>query len=328
MPWLAEFVSDLTLPVELASLSGGHSNLTYQLTDGNGKCYVLRRPPLAIGESTAHDVVREWRIILRLHQTAVPVPRPVALCTDPTVIGAPFFLMEFVPGKTIRDSQTASTLSTAARHQLADALIAVLALVHAQDVDAVGLSDLVRPGGLVARQIRRWRKQLDAYPVLTSPLIRDVQHVLERVAPTEQRTTIVHGDYKLSNVRVDEHGNVLAVLDWELTAIGDPLVDLGWLLASWGEQDDTRPWIVAPPTSAGGFPDPDTLVSHYAARSTVDLENIGFYVAFAHWRWACINEGLLARSAAGAIGKEIVHPDAVKEQIRWQLEAAWNLLAS
>jgi aminoglycoside phosphotransferase (APT) family kinase protein len=324
---VATVAPELVAPFSAELISGGRSNLTYGLLDGGGRRYVLRRPPLGELAASAHDVAREWGIVSALSSTDVPVPRPVALCEDPALIGAPFFVMEFVAGETLEDPASAGRLTEAACADAASSLIAILARLHRHDVAALGLGALVRPGRLIERQLRRWGRQLDSYDALTSDLIRSVGADLERRIPPEQSVSLVHGDYKLNNLRIDEAGEVVAVLDWELAAVGDPLVDLGWLLASWGRPSDEGTWIVEPPSLAAGFPDREVLVERYAAESGMCLEQIEYYIAFAYWRWSCINEGIRARFERGAMGEKRIDLDRVKAQIQWQLEAAAELLA-
>jgi aminoglycoside phosphotransferase (APT) family kinase protein len=325
--WLERNVPALALPITVALLSGGRSNLTYQVTDATGAEYVLRRPPLGKLQATAHDVEREWGIVAALGQTPLPVAPAVAFCGDASVIGAPFFLMGFVGGRTIDNPAAAATLSLDARRHLTDDAIHVLYDLHAEDIDTLGLGSLARPGGYVERQLRRWGRQLDGYAELTTPLIREVQSALERRIPVQQRMALVHGDYKLGNLRVDADGRILAILDWELTAVGDPLADLGWLIASWAMPGDGSSWIVPPPTSAGGFPGHAALADAYETGSGLDLSDLDYYVAFSLWRWACINEGLQARFRAGAMGTKTVDLRAVEAQILWQAGWASQLLS-
>jgi aminoglycoside phosphotransferase (APT) family kinase protein len=325
--WLTAAVSDFVPPASVTLIPGGRSNLTYCVTDAAGSRFILRRPPLGELQSTAQDVSREWRIIAALEPTPVPTAAPIAHCEDRGVIGAPFFVMEYVDGETLADPATAGRLPSEARAEIAGQLTTILQTLHDQDPIALGLGSLVRRDGYVERQLRRWSRQIADYDSLASDLIGPVRDRLSTRIPEPQRTCMIHGDFKLANMRVDAGGAILAVLDWELAAIGDPLADLGWLLASWAEPGDPGAWIVPPPTSQGGFPDRADLVASYSAKSGLDASAVGYYVAFSYWRWSCINEGIRARFAAGEMGDQSLDLDAVEAQIRWQLARAWELLA-
>jgi aminoglycoside phosphotransferase (APT) family kinase protein len=235
--------------------------------------------------------------------------------------------MTFVDGETIDDPARAAALTQDARDRMTDELTTVLGALHAQDPIALGLGGLVRPGAYVERQLRRWRRQVEDVESPASDLLGPVYERLRDQAPEQQGMAVVHGDFKLGNMRVTPDGAIAAVLDWELTAIGDPLADLGWLLASWAEPGDGGSWIVPPPTSAGGFPDRSSLVEAYAGKTGRDVSQVGYYVAFSYWRWSCINEGTRARFAAGAMGDRQIDVGALEAQIRSQLARAWELLA-
>lgn len=324
--WFASNETRVVPPVQIELLSGGRSNLTYAMRDATGAQFVLRRPPLGSIQASAHDVGREWSIISAFEGTPIPVPTPIAFCAHSDVIGAQFFVASFVPGLILASPESARGLSPTAKQRIATEVVQVLAAIHAQDVEAIGLGSFTRPGSLVERQLSRWSKQLDGYKQLTSGLIREVADLLTKRVPAQRRTSVVHGDYKLGNLILGNDGTVAAVLDWELTAIGDPLLDLGWLLASWTDGSEERTWIVPPATSAGGFPDRAFVAQRYCEETATDPEQLDFYVAFAMWRWSCINEGILMRHATGAMGRSTVDPAAVVAQIDWQLEHAHALL--
>jgi aminoglycoside phosphotransferase (APT) family kinase protein len=310
--WLRREVPEVAIgagPVTVEQISGGHSNLTYRITDAAGGRWALRRPPTGMVLATAHDMGREWRFITALAPTPVPVPPPVAFCADPGVIGAEFYLMEFVDGDVLNDEAAGHRLPPGPARRIAglDA-VDVLAALHAVDPDAVGLADLRRPGDYLERQLRRWHRQVheSAVPDLSTV---DAAHarLVERaadLAPAESR--IAHGDYRLGNLAVGPDGRVRAVFDWELAAIGDPLADLGWLIASWGRPGDTVPPTVAGPSLVEGYAERAELVARYAERSGRDLDrlqsDLDVYVAFARWRMACIGAGVYTRYAAGVMG--------------------------
>lgn len=325
--WLTGSSLNVSLPLRVEFLSGGRSNLTFRVTDGAGNRYALRRPPLRTVGRRSHDVLREYEILQALAGAhGVPAPAPVAACADPDVLGAPFYLMRFIDGQVLAGPAEARTLAASARARAGHAAAEVLARLHTQDVDAIGLSGMRRPDGLVERQLRRWVQQVEALPSADVQQLQRLGTALSRKVPPPQRTCLVHGDYKLGNLVVDPDGDLVGVLDWELAAIGDPLVDLGWLIASWGPADDDRQWVKDPATVAGGFPDAGSLIDRYVDVSGLDATALTYYIAFAHWRWSCINTTTIARFAAGAMGSKHIDEKAMRGQITWQLDAADQLL--
>ncbi|MFI5612066.1 phosphotransferase family protein [Amycolatopsis sp. NPDC051903] len=324
--WLAGQGSAVEPPITVTTISAGRSNLTFSVRDATGAQYVLRRPPLGALESGAHDVGRERRILSALSTTAVPVPAPIAECTDPDVLGAPFFLMDFVPGRTL-SPDTAAALSPEVKRTIGRRLPEVLARLHALDVTEIGLGELRRDRGYVERQLRRWQRQFDALDVPTASPLRAVAGRLAARVPAPQGTSLLHGDYKAENVLLTPEGDVAAVLDWELTSVGDPLADLGWLLVWWALPDNPGKWISPPATLAGGFPGHADLVDAYAARSPLDVSDLPYYVAFSYWRLSCINTTTRARFVAGAMGDKELDVAALDAQVEWQLTEALQSLA-
>ncbi|MGV9252329.1 phosphotransferase family protein [Streptomyces sp. NPDC003697] len=324
--WLAGQGSAVEPPITVTTISAGRSNLTFSVRDAVGAQYVLRRPPLGALESGAHDVLRERRILSALSATAVPVPRPVAECTDPDVIGAPFFLMDFVPGQTL-SPDTAAALSPEVKRNIGRRLPEVLAQLHALDVTEIGLGDLRRDRGYVERQLRRWQRQFDALGLPAGSPLRTVADRLTARIPEPQGNSLLHGDYKAENVLLSPDGDVATVLDWELTSVGDPLADLGWLLVWWALPDNPGKWISPPATLAGGFPGHADLVNAYSARSPVDVSDLPYYVAFSYWRLSCINTTTRARFVAGAMGDKELDVAALDAQVEWQLAEALAALA-
>jgi aminoglycoside phosphotransferase (APT) family kinase protein len=291
-------------PLTVERISGGHSNLTYRIVDTAGTTWALRRPPTGMVLATAHDMAREWRFISALHPTAVPVARPVALCRDPSVIGAEFYVMDFVEGDVLGDEASGHRLHGEARHTAGLDAVDVLAALHAVDPQQVGLGDLHRPGSYLERQLRRWHRQVHASAVADLQVV-DAAHerLAARVAqlpPSEVR--IAHGDFRMGNLAVGPDGRVRAVFDWELATLGDPLADLGWLIASWARPGDADPPMLAGPSLVDGYADAGELVQRYAERSGRDVSELDFYVAFARWRSACIGAGVYSRYAGGVMG--------------------------
>ncbi|MEE4545654.1 phosphotransferase family protein [Streptomyces sp. V4-01] len=278
-------------------VEGGRSNLTYRVTDGAGS-WVVRRPPLGHVLATAHDMAREHRVMSALAPTPVPVPRTVLLCEDDTVIGAPFYVMDFVPGTPYRTESQLRELGAERTRAVALTLVDTLVDLHAVDPAAVGLDDFGRPEGFLDRQLRRWGKQLDASRSRELPGIDELHAALGRAMPASPAPAVVHGDYRLDNVLFDRDDRLTAVLDWEMSTLGDPLTDLG-LLVMYGEQHGV-PDFPAPTTGgAPGHPSTDEVVERYARRSGRDVSSIGWYTAFAYFKLAVILEGIHYRWTLG-----------------------------
>jgi aminoglycoside phosphotransferase (APT) family kinase protein len=281
--------------------AGGRSNLTYAVTDGTNR-WVLRRPPLGHVLPTAHDMVREHKVLEALSRAGFPVPAPVLLCTDPDPIGAPFYLMEHVDGTIYRDTATLAGLSPAAMHSLILSLVDNLADLHALDPAAIGLADFGRPEGFNERQVRRWKKQLDASHSREVPGIEELHARLAVHIPEGQdsvRGSVVHGDYRLDNVLIGPDLDIRAVLDWEMSTLGDPLSDLALMLVYAGrpllfQGQATRASIDLP-----GHPSLDEMTEQYAKRSGRDVSDLHWYVAFAAFKLAVILEGVYYRYVHG-----------------------------
>jgi len=297
-------VAGATAPFRFELIAGGRSNLTYRVTDDAGDSFALRRPPVSHVLPTAHDMRREYTVITALGGTDVPVPRTLGLCTDESVNGASFYLMSFVEGHIVRDERAASELSEASRSRAGDSLVDTLARLHAVDVDAVGLGDFARRDAYIARQLKRWHGQftqstVDGHP---GPAVVDRVHELlaDRI-PEQQGASIVHGDYRLDNTVLDDRGTVRAILDWEISTLGDPLADLGLLLVYWAEPEDGDPALVGvAPTVLPGFARRAHLLARYAEASGRDVSQISYYRAFGYWKLACILQGVHVRYAGGA----------------------------
>lgn len=296
--WFAEHVDGLAGPVEFGLVSGGRSNLTYRVTDAAGATYALRRPPTGGVLSTAHDVSREWRFISAMAPTAVPVARPVAYCADTAVTGAEFYVMEFVEGLVLADTEAGLALAPRARAGAAEHLVDVLVALHALDPVAVGLGDMVRKTGYVERQLRRWHAQVHATGAPELALLDEVHDLLARRIPA-QASGIVHGDYRAGNVSFGPDGAVQAVFDWELATSGDPMADLGWLASTWQDPGEQLPPTTPGPSAVAGFPARAQLVRRYTRLSGRDVSNLSYWVAFSRWRSACIGVGVRARYLAG-----------------------------
>ncbi|MCI0687860.1 MAG: phosphotransferase family protein [Sporichthyaceae bacterium] len=282
-------------PLSGGLIEGGRSNLTYEVTDGESS-WVVRRPPLGHVLATAHDMGREFRVIHALAPTPVPVPKTYAYCPDPDLIGAPFYVMEKVPGLVYRTAEQSDRLGPRRAAGLAGDLVDVLADLHDLEPDAVGLADFGRPAGFLDRQLRRWRTQLDASRSRPLPGIEELHARLTAAVPQSAAAAIVHGDFRLDNLMVGPGDRIAAVLDWEMSTLGDPLTDLGLLVVYW----DTPHTAVANAVHAGaGFPPSAVLTARYAARRDTDLTRLPWYVGFGYFKLAVIVEGIHYRYVAG-----------------------------
>ncbi|MEI7031441.1 phosphotransferase family protein [Streptomyces pratensis] len=284
-------------PLEARLIEGGRSNLTYVVTDGPGR-WVVRRPPLGHVLATAHDMKREHRVISGLHPTAVPVPEPLLLCEDDSVIGAPFYVMEYVEGTPYRTAEQLAPLGAERTRAAVLGLVDTLVDLHAVDPEAVGLGDFGRPDGFLDRQLRRWGKQLDASRSRELAGVDELHTALGRGLPRSPAPTVVHGDYRLDNVLIGADDRIKAVLDWEMSTLGDPLTDLG-LLAMYSCRLDLPRSPVSTTSGAAGHPTPAELVERYAARSGRDTSAVSWYTAFAWFKLAVILEGIHYRYTLG-----------------------------
>ncbi|MGG8366633.1 phosphotransferase family protein [Streptomyces lividans] len=288
----------VTGPLSGRLIEGGRSNLTYAVTDGTAR-WVVRRPPLGHVLATAHDMRREHRVISALHPTDVPVPRPVLLCEDEEVLGAPFYVMEFVDGTPYRTSEQLAPLGPERTRAAVLNLVDTLVGLHAVDPAEVGLADFGRPEGFLDRQLRRWAKQLDASRNRDLAGIDELHATLGRELPRSPAPTVVHGDYRLDNVLIGGEGDeIQAILDWEMSTLGDPLTDLG-LLVMYSSPLGMPDSPVSTTAQAPGHPAPAELVERYAARSGRDVSTVAWYTAFAWFKLAVILEGIHYRYTLG-----------------------------
>jgi aminoglycoside phosphotransferase (APT) family kinase protein len=300
--WFEAHAPEVAPPLQFDLIAGGHSNLTYRVTDAVDHAWVLRRPPLGQVLATAHDMGREHRIISALAPTDVPVAPTIGLCTDESVNGAPFYVMGFVDGTVVRDASVGETLLLEQRLAASESIVDVLARIHAVDLQAVGLDDLGRHEGYIERQLKRWYGQFQKSKTRDLPMLDQVHQSLLRLVPAQGPATIVHGDYRLDNCMLGDDGRVNAVLDWEICTLGDPLADVGLLMVYWNDPTDEGPATVGGATTLEGFLRRSDLLARYEQISGRDLSAIDYYVAFGYWKLACIVEGVYARYIGGAMG--------------------------
>jgi aminoglycoside phosphotransferase (APT) family kinase protein len=278
-------------------ISGGRSNLTYEIVH-NGRSMVLRRPPLGHVLATAHDMHREYQVLTALRPTPVPVPETLGYCADESVIGAPFYLMAKVDGTVYRTGTQLRGLDAGTGQALGTALAGTLAQLHAVEPAAVGLGDFGRPEGFLDRQVRRWRKQLEAS--YTRPLAgaEELAERLTKTVPDSGPAAIVHGDYRLDNLIVHS-GRIAAVLDWEMSTLGDPLTDLGLTCVYWDGVGGFGDAFPPSPGTLPGWPSRAQLIEHYAGRSDRSVDRLDWYLAFAYFKLAVILEGIWCRYTQG-----------------------------
>jgi aminoglycoside phosphotransferase (APT) family kinase protein len=302
--WFALNVPSASPPLTFERIAGGHSNLTFRVSDAAGGRWALRRPPLGKRLGSAHDMAREHKVVSALGATEVPVAPVVGLCEDESVTGAPFYAMEFVEGPILRGLAEAATFPEEEdRRAIGDRVADTLAAIHAVDPDAVGLGDLGRKGDYVARQLRRWQGQWEKSKTRELATIDSVHERLSTRIPKQGPATIVHGDYRLDNMILTPSGEVAAVVDWELCTLGDPMADVGLLMAYWPDREQAEIALGQPANLAPGFPTREELAARYAERSGRDLANLDFFIALGYWKLAIILEGVYARYAAGGYGK-------------------------
>ncbi|MFI5426893.1 phosphotransferase family protein [Aeromicrobium sp. UC242_57] len=284
-------------------IAGGKSNLTFEITSEAGSL-VLRRPPSGNLLPSAHDMFREARVQRALTSTDVPVAPVLLLDPDGDLLGVPSYVMSKVEGHVIREALPADFATTAdERVGLGHTMVDTLVTLHAIDPAAVGLQDFGRPEGFVARQIRRWGGQWDKSKTHDVPELTRLGALLTERLPSTQRTSIVHGDYKIDNciLDVDDPTRIAALLDWEMSTLGDPMTDLGMMLFYWREADQDQHALIPTVTDQPGFPTRQHLAERYAAATGVTLDEIDYYRAFANFKFAIIVQGVSARAAAGSM---------------------------
>ena len=310
-------------PLQAELIAGGRSNLTYAVTDGASR-WVVRRPPLAGLTASAHDMVREWRVTSALQGTPVPVARPVALCEDDSVLGAPFTVVEWVDGIVVRDQEDLAALSDEQVQRTTGGLVEVLVALHAVDITAVGLTGFGRPEGFLTRQVMLWRRQWEQVRTRDFPDLERLQARLADTVPASSAAAVVHGDYRIDNAILDrsDPAKVRAVVDWELSTLGDPLTDVALMCVYRHPALDVILGIPAAWTSPR-MPSPDDLAENYARVSGRDLGDWPFYLGLAHLKLAVIAEGIAHRARAGAdAGRDAARAaEAVPELVAAGLDA-------
>lgn len=311
-------------PLRGALVAGGHSCLTFIVSDDRGRRVVVRRPPLGHVLESAHDVVREHRIVHALQDSGVPVAPTLGVCDDADVIGAPFFVMDHVDGGVLhqRHDVEVVTPDRPQRERAGRTLVRALVALHQVDIDAVGLGDLARRTGYLDRQLKRWERQWEASRTRELRDMDDLHSWLVAHRPDPSPVArIVHGDFRLGNAILGPDGSVVAMLDWELCTLGEPMADLAYLLRSWVQPDEPATPHMEPPTRAGGFPTREELVDEYAAATGRTVEHLDYWMTFNAWRSAAISEGVLRRYLEGAMGSRDADTDAFRRSVEVTADA-------
>lgn len=313
-PYLLQAIPTAQAPLTFQRLSGGRSNLTYIVSDALGTRWILRRPPLGDHASTAHNVIREAQLLRGLHGQ-VAVPEVIVSCEDESIAGAPFIIVEYVDGLTIRTADEALALLDPDQRRLAgSALVHELVRLHRADPAPLGLAGLADRRDYIARQLRRWHGNWQTGRTRDLPDLAAAHDLLERAIPAQTRATVVHGDYRLDNCILDEDLHVAAIVDWELATVGDPLADLAQFLVYWAEPDDENQVLFDPPTTAPGFPTRAELTALYCAETGTDPQQLDYYVAFNWWKIACIVEDVYSRMSRGQMGSDERDPSSYGDQ--------------
>lgn len=324
--WVSENIPALSPPFTWTRLEGGHSNLTYEIEDAQGRQAVIRRPPRGELLPRAHDMSREWAVISALGPTAVPVPAALGFCEDPEVTGKWFYVMGKVEGHPLYSNEdTINYVPEAQRATLAISFVDVLADLHALDPDEINLGTLGKQDSYVARQLktwyRSWTSSIDGASY-DDPRAHELQEFFLTHLPEQEKARVVHGDYGLHNCLVGADCTIAAVLDWEISTLGDPLADIAYALNVFPDPDDEHEInpesAIAPP----GFPSRTELASRYADKTGRDLSKFDYYLGFNRWKSACIIHGVYARYMEGKKSTEGIDLDSLRERIDLSLGLA------
>lgn len=288
----------------VSQFSNGRANLTYLLTYEDGLELVLRRPPLGPVAEGSHDMRREFTVLSRLWRSFPEAPRALAICEDDSVIGGHFLVMERLPGVVVRDSVPAvfgGGADPEANRKLSEVVIDTLARLHAVDPEACGLGDFGHPEGFLERQVHGWARRWEAARDQPNATADEVGAWLAERIPDSTAPTIIHNDWRLDNMAVspDDPGTCAAVYDWDMATRGDPLADLGTLMATWYDPGEAPASLNPMPTSVAGWMRRDEAVSRYAAMSGRDLGSIDWYIVFGTWKLAVILQQIYIRWLRG-----------------------------
>lgn len=299
-PWLDTHIEEAQKPFSFELFKAGGSNLTYRITDSKDDTWVLRRPPVGQQLKTAHDMAREWKVLTALESTTVPTPKCFTFCKNPEITGAVFYVMEDIQGTILRTSSQANELTRAQATKATASLVATQATLHTIDIDAVGLHSFGRSGSYVQRQLDRWHRQVQQADFSDLKVLDEVHAALMATIPAErEEPALIHGDFRFDNTVLGKDHSVIAVLDWELSTIGNPVADFAWSLRYWADQGDHYHWLADPPTLAPNFPNREHVIDLYISLTGYDLNELPWYEVFSWWKFACICAGVLTRRKAG-----------------------------
>ena len=294
-------VVDISEDFNFEQFKVGRSNITFKIFD-DANSFVLRRPPFGLKLESAHNMGREYKILKVLSENGLRVPKPMYLYNKKELSVDDFYIMEFIEGETIANNQIADEFNEIQKNTITESFIKALSEIHKFDVISSELNDLGKHEDYVERQINRWNKQFQSQKVREIKELESATKLLLDNIPSQQTVGIVHGDYRLDNVRVKDN-QVAAVLDWELCTLGDPLADMGTVIASWNtKQEKDSPFIYSP-TLSGGFPTRKDVIELYLNNSDLDLSDIEFYARLSFWKHAMIMEGVYIRYSMGSYGK-------------------------
>jgi aminoglycoside phosphotransferase (APT) family kinase protein len=312
--------------LEAEPLGEGHSNVTYLIRRGGGE-WVLRRPPRPPLPPSAHDVLREARLLAAVQDAAVRTPRVVATCDDEAVIGAPFYVMERVDGDVLTSRLPAELDDEVSRRRIAEELVDALVEIHAVDWQACGLEGYGKPSGYLDRQLRRFGGLWEHNRTRELPVLDRVTAWLGEHKPDSPAATIVHGDYRLGNTMFAPDARLVAIFDWELATIGDPLADVGYLVATWTQPDDAEDALfgLGAVTRLPGFPTREELIARYEERSGRSMSNVRWYTTLALWKSAVFLEGSYRRRLAGTT--EDAFFDRLEAGVPAIARRAWEIAA-
>ncbi|WP_420732834.1 phosphotransferase family protein [Brevibacterium luteolum] len=324
--WIAEHHGADPGRLSYEVMSVGRSNLTYTVRCDGEPRWVLRRPPLGHTGGSAHNVAREGRIMAALKDTDVPVVNVLDIVDDANVLDVPFVFMDHCPGFPLNTPADLARIPAGQRRQTAFNLVDSLAAIHRVDIDAVGLGDLRRPGGFVERQLRRWLGQYEAITTRDLPAIREVHAELVARMPDDSQAAVglVHGDFKPNNAIFTPAGEIAAVVDWELSAIGEVVTDLGYLVAMlYSDPNLTHIWV---PSVAEGFPEKSELIARYEESAGREAAHVDYYAGFALWKLACISEGVYTRILKGQMGDTGFDPEQAGQGVEELALAGLDLI--
>lgn len=308
LQWMSSNISgvDASAGLQTTLLAGGRSNISYKLTDASGSSWVLRRPPLGHIMPSAHDMGREFRVLSGLNSVSFPTPMAQGFCDDETIIGSKFMLMDFVDGRVIESAETAMKLSNVQASEISQTLVDTLANLHCVDPAAAGLDQLGRPEGYLQRQVKRWGEQWQLTKTRELVEIEELHTWLEGVIsklPTNLPSAIVHGDYRIDNVILaPKTSEIIAVLDWEMSTLGDPISDLAISLVYWSQAGDTlrnQIPVAQEVTSGPGFWTREQVVQRYVSKTGYDISHLDECVALACFKLAVIMESIHHRNLSG-----------------------------